>query len=149
MFLIYTLISVYWCIGASIHQAFWFTGILSLYPPTLILFYDQGFPVLLLFLLYSSINLRGSNLPLFAHTSFLVYVWISHSIFRVHCLRKWICTLGCLLTQKEFERHFNQFSLWISSFKCKILVPKKVAWLFWATLEKHGFEFNLRMKWEI
>ena len=80
------------------------------------------FPVLLLFLLYSSINLRGSNLPLFAHTSFLVYVWISHTIFRDHCLRKWICTLGCLPTQKEFERHFYQFSLWISSFKCEILI---------------------------
>ena len=80
------------------------------------------FPVLLLFLLYSSVNFRCSNLPLFAQTSFVVYVWISHSIFRVHWLRKWICTLGCLPIQKEFERHFNQFSLWISSFKCEILI---------------------------
>ena len=48
---------------------------------------------------------------------------------------------------------FGHFRPFYPTLKCLYIffkiVPKKVAWLFWATLEKHGFEFNLGTKWEI
>ena len=122
MFLIFTLKSVYWCIGGSIHQ-FSDSGILSLILPlwSCHLSYYQGFCILPLFLLYSSMNLREFSLPVFTHALVLVYVWISHSILRVIVCANDLHTYLFIHTN-EFKSYLKQFLLWINPFKCDSLI---------------------------